>query len=78
MYFCSVKQRQQVPVAQLVEQLTLNQWVQGSNPCGDTPKRRTQNVLLFSFSRPSFSKSELFFVFLQSINYNLCQTKKTK
>ena len=25
-----------VPVAQLVEQLTLNQWVQGSNPCGDT------------------------------------------
>ncbi len=28
--------REKVPVAQLVEQLTLNQWVQGSNPCGDT------------------------------------------
>ena len=25
-----------VLVAQLVEQLTLNQWVQGSNPCQDT------------------------------------------
>ena len=38
MYFCSLKQREKVPVAQLVEQLTLNQWVQGSNPCGDTKK----------------------------------------
>ena len=26
-------------VAQLVEQLTLNQWVQGSNPCQDTKSR---------------------------------------
>ena len=26
-------------VAQLVEQLTLNQWVQGSNPCQDTTLR---------------------------------------
>ena len=28
-----------VLVAQLVEQLTLNQWVQGSNPCQDTKSR---------------------------------------
>ena len=28
-----------VLVAQLVEQLTLNQWVQGSNPCQDTTLR---------------------------------------
>ena len=28
-----------VLVAQLVEQLTLNQWVQGSNPCQDTNLR---------------------------------------
>ena len=28
-----------VLVAQLVEQLTLNQWVQGSNPCQDTKNR---------------------------------------
>ena len=26
-------------LAQLVEQLTLNQWVQGSNPCQDTTLR---------------------------------------
>ena len=25
-----------VSVAQLVEQMTLNHWVQGSSPCGDT------------------------------------------
>ena len=27
------------PLAQLVEQLTLNQWVQGSSPWGDTKRR---------------------------------------
>ena len=30
------------PIAQLVEQLTLNQWVQGSNPCGGTTVRRAK------------------------------------
>ena len=30
LYFCSPKK--QVSLAQLVEQLTLNQWVQGSSP----------------------------------------------
>ncbi len=29
-YFCSLKK--DASLAQLVEQLTLNQWVQGSNP----------------------------------------------
>ena len=33
-------------VAQLVEQLTLNQWVQGSSPCAST---RTQQPLLWLF-----------------------------
>lgn len=38
-YLCIAIERQthsNVPVAQLVEQLTLNQRVQGSSPCGDT------------------------------------------
>ena len=42
MYFCSLKR--DVPVAQLVEQLTLNQWVQGSNPCGDTEKHSKPTI----------------------------------
>ncbi len=31
-YLCTRKTEMQAPLAQLVEQLTLNQWVQGSNP----------------------------------------------
>jgi hypothetical protein len=31
-----VKTKKKVFVAQMVEQLTLNQWVQGSSPCKDT------------------------------------------
>ena len=35
-------------VAQLVEQLTLNQWVQGSIPCGVTSNKKVyRNVSLF-------------------------------
>ena len=45
MYFCSLKR--DVPVAQLVEQLTLNQWVQGSNPCGDTEKTDLESVFFY-------------------------------
>ena len=33
------RKKKNVLVAQLVEQLTLNQWVQGSNPCQDTISR---------------------------------------
>ena len=31
-------------VAQLVEQLTLNQWVQGSSPCEDTTPKKSLSV----------------------------------
>ena len=34
--FASAKPEKDAPVAQLVEHLTLNQGVQGSNPCGCT------------------------------------------
>ena len=38
-------------VAQLVEQLTLNQWVQGSSPCEDTKNEAlTSNVARVFFS----------------------------
>ena len=33
------RSKKDVLVAQLVEQLTLNQWVQGSSPCQDTTSR---------------------------------------
>ena len=35
----NTSEKDNVLVAQLVEQLTLNQWVQGSNPCQDTTLR---------------------------------------
>ncbi len=35
-YLCTRKTRNDAPVAQLVEHLTLNQGVQGSSPCGCT------------------------------------------
>ena len=40
-----------VPVAQLVEQLTLNQWVQGSNPCGDTKAAEMPLFFVLIFRR---------------------------
>ena len=33
-YLCNRKSEMNALLAQLVEQLTLNQWVQGSNPSG--------------------------------------------
>ena len=45
------------PVAQLVEHLTLNQGVQGSSPCGCTTKEKA-NIYLFAFL------FLLFFVFI--------------
>ena len=44
-------------VAQLVEQLTLNQWVHGSNPCTPT----ILEGVLFSFERNAFFVSGLTF-----------------
>ena len=34
-------------IAQLVEQLTLNQWVQGSSPCAPTKKYKPQRGFIF-------------------------------
>ena len=34
--FAAANREKKVSVAQLVEQMTLNHWVQGSTPCGDT------------------------------------------
>ncbi len=40
MYLCTRNRENDAPVAQLVEHLTLNQGVQGSNPCGCTKYKR--------------------------------------
>ncbi len=37
-YLCTRFRKKLVPLAQLVEQLTLNQWVEGSSPSGDTKR----------------------------------------
>ncbi len=36
--FAPAFERKRVSLAQLVEQLTLNQWVEGSSPSGDTTR----------------------------------------
>ena len=43
-------------LAQLVEQLTLNQWVEGSSPSGDTNKKDAKRHL-FLFYRLSANRS---------------------
>ena len=45
-----------VSLAQLVEQLTLNQWVEGSSPSGDTNKKDAKRHL-FLFYRLSANRS---------------------
>ena len=40
----SLSTMKQVFLAQLVEQLTLNQWVQGSSPWEDTNEKGAENV----------------------------------
>ena len=49
MYFCAqfIVHNVRRSVAQLVEQLTLNQWVQGSIPCGPTTKKAIRMDGLF-------------------------------
>ena len=37
--FAPAFRKEHVSLAQLVEQLTLNQWVEGSSPSGDTKER---------------------------------------
>ena len=45
-----------VSLAQLVDQLTLNQWVEGSSPSGDTNKKDAKRHL-FLFYRLSANRS---------------------
>ena len=42
----SISKTNKVFLAQLVEQLTLNQWVQGSSPWEDTKKQYVENVVV--------------------------------
>ena len=46
LYLCTRKTKNDAPVAQLVEHLTLNQGVQGSSPCGCT-KTKDDRLLKF-------------------------------
>ena len=45
----SLSTMKQVFLAQLVEQLTLNQWVQGSSPWEDTKRHPPKDVFLFVY-----------------------------
>ena len=54
LYLCTAFQEQgskckNAPVAQLVEHLTLNQGVQGSNPCGCTEERLERVALIVCY-----------------------------
>ncbi len=44
--------RSNAPLAQLVEQLTLNQWVQGSSPCAPTTNTNRNAVFYFCIVAP--------------------------
>ena len=48
--------KRKVSLAQLVEQLTLNQWVEGSSPSGDTNKKDAKRHL-FLFYKLSANRS---------------------
>ncbi len=45
-----IKYRANAPLAQMVEQLTLNQWAQGSSPWRCTKENREQSVHGFLFA----------------------------
>ena len=48
LYFCTrFCETSKVSLAQLVEQLTLNQWVEGSSPSGDTSKDIRLGILFY-------------------------------
>ena len=57
--FAPAFEKERVFLAQLVEQLTLNQWVQGSSPWEDT--KRHLIGCLFLFCRMSMSAYRCFF-----------------
>ena len=46
-------------IAQLVEQLTLNQWVQGSSPCASTKKLNDRMVVLFFCAQGTRTRKKL-------------------
>ena len=52
-YLCNRKQESNALVAQLVEHLTLNQGVQGSNPCRRTKREKEYFFSLFFCIVPS-------------------------
>ena len=65
LYLCTRKQETDAPVAQLVEHLTLNQGVQGSNPCGCTTREINFKVYLFFLSY-FFVVSDIFITFARN------------
>ena len=57
-----------VSLAQLVEQLTLNQWVEGSSPSGDTNKKDAKrHLFLFYKLSANRSASSIWSIFPTSI-----------
>ena len=50
--YCTRKKQRDVSVAQLVEQLTLNQWVEGSSPSGYTEIRTIHHRIVLIFFTP--------------------------
>ena len=66
--------RENALVAQLVEHLTLNQGVQGSNPCRRTEERELQQCSSLFFIRENQCRPEINQTFhsLWQIRYRLC------
>ena len=65
LYLCNRNSAMNVHVflAQLVEQLTLNQWVKGSSPLEDTTKKQSRTILVAFFA---------FFTFFFCFYYTSC------
>ena len=63
-------------VAQLVEQLTLNQWVQGSSPCEDTtPKALLSGLFIMIYFFCVVEKGKIISLFLSKKITNKLQTQ---
>jgi hypothetical protein len=58
-YFCTLL----LSVAQLVEQLTLNQWVTGSNPVGETNKDSSEFSELSLFYQKNCNRTQISVIF---------------
>ena len=79
-YLCTRKTEENAPVAQLVEHLTLNQGVQGSNPCGCTKQSgRLRLTIFLSTNRPYYDAITASSNLGQSGSENKClNVKKSK